>query len=176
MGVPWSWQLHCRAWVFLSSCSRSGQQSQNPPAILFPISFENRTRKPASCAQEVSAGCCHTQCAKKSRCRASNEHALTVTAAPVDSTRAAGEASLRGQSPGRGQSPSRLKTTGTRTFKMPCCQCTQGQLPSRGASGVSAADCSRQLRSPAQKCQLPVQGEVVMCVHAAFCQMALLRP
>ena len=114
--------------------------------------------------------------AKKSRCRASNEHALTVTAAPVDSTRAAGEASLRGQSPGRGQSPSRLKTTATRTFKMPCCQCTQGQLPSRGASGVGAADCSRQLRSPAQKCQLPVQGEVVMCVHAAFCQMALLRP
>jgi hypothetical protein len=26
------------------------------------------------------------------------------------------------------------------------------------------------------KCQLPVQGEVVMCVHAAFCLMALLRP
>ena len=28
----------------------------------------------------------------------------------------------------------------------------------------------------AHKCQLPMQGEVVMCVHAAFCLMALLRP
>ncbi len=128
MGAPWSWQLHCRAWVFLSSCSRSGQQSQNPPAILFPTRFENRTRQPASCAQEVTAGHCHTQCTKKSRCRESKEHALTLTAAPVDINRAAGEASLRGQSPGRGQSPSRLKTTTTRTFKMPCWRCTQGAL------------------------------------------------
>jgi len=90
----WSCQLHCRAWVFLSSCSRSGQQSQNPPAILFPTSLENRTRQPASCAQQVSAGHCHTQCAKESRCPPCKEHALTLTAAPVDSNWAAGEASL----------------------------------------------------------------------------------
>jgi hypothetical protein len=114
------WGFHGRGrmtvWLWYSSLQAVDHVGNDRirKVIQFPTSFENRTRQLASCAHEVSAGYCHTQHAKKSSCCLSKEHALTLTAAPVDSTRAAGEPSLRAQSRGR------FKKTAPRTFKMPC--------------------------------------------------------
>ena len=94
------WGFHGRGrmtvWLWYSSLQAVDHVGNDRirKVIQFPTSFENLTREPASCAQQVSAGHSYTQCTKENRRPPCNQHALTLTAAAVDSNRAAGEASL----------------------------------------------------------------------------------